>query len=342
MAHLASDLLQQLHSLPEQLVDVSPQDLHRVLVTPTLLHLKGKQNNTLFISVMLHGNETTGLLAVQALLKKYQSKVLPRNLSIFFGNVQAAREGQRRLDGQADFNRIWPGTEYEPCDETVMAQQVVDVMANRDLFASIDIHNNTGLNPHYGCINRLDPAYQQLATLFARFVVYFTRPKGVQSAAFAELCPAVTLECGRPEQSYGVKHAFDFIDSCLNLAELPQTPVHPQDIDLFHTVAQVKVKQHVRFSFSDADVALLLDKDLEKMNFFEVPAGTAIGMVNSSSTGLPIEARDEHGDDVSERFFELRNQELLFKRPTMPSMMTLNERVIKQDCLCYLMERLQG
>jgi len=341
MAHLTTELLQQIDQLPEGLLDISARDLHQVLPNPTLLHLPGKQNNTLFISVMLHGNETTGLFAVQTVLKKYQSKMLPRNLSIFFGNVHAAREGQRRLDGQADYNRIWPGTEFDACDETSMAQKIVNVMTDRNLFASVDIHNNTGLNPHYGCINRLDPAYQQLATLFARFVVYFTRPKGVQSAAFAELCPAVTLECGRPDQTYGVKHAADFIDSCLNLAELPQTPVHPQDIDLFHTVAQVKIKDHIAFSFKDTDVPLLLDRDLEKMNFFEVPAGTAIGKVNQAEI-LPLEARDEHGDDVSERFFELRNQELLFKRPTMPSMMTLNERVIQQDCLCYLMERLQG
>jgi hypothetical protein len=57
---------------------------------------------------------------------------------------------------------------------------------------------------------------------------------------------------------------------------------------------------------------------------------------------LPVEAKAENGEDVSERFFELRDGELMFKRPTMPSMMTLNERVIRQDCLCYLMERLQG
>jgi hypothetical protein len=341
MADLKQDLLQQLDSIPAGLLDSDARDLHQVLSGPTLLHLKGKQNNTLFLSVMLHGNETTGLLAVQQLLKKYQSRLLPRNLSVFFGNVEAARDGLRRRDDQADFNRIWPGTEYAPCAETRMAEIIVNTMADHNLFASVDIHNNTGLNPHYACINRLEPAYQQLATLFARFVVYFTRPKGVQSMAFAQLCPAVTLECGRPDQTYGVKHAYDFIDSCLNLSELPDHPVHPQDIDLFHTVAQVKVRPDVAFSFDDSDVVLQLDRDLEKMNFFEVPAGTALGRVNSNSF-LPVEAWDENGDDVSHRYFELRDDELMFKRPTMPSMMTLNERVIKQDCLCYLMERLQG
>lgn len=341
MANLSSSRLQQLDAIPDGLLDCAPTELLQILEKPTLLHLKGKQNNTLFISVMLHGNETTGLFAVQSLLEKYQSRMLPRNVSIFFGNVQAAAQGLRRLDHQADFNRIWPGTEYNACPETEMAQQIVNIMAGHNLFASVDIHNNTGLNPHYACINRLDPAYQQLATLFARFVVYFTRPKGVQSAAFAELCPAVTLECGRPDQTYGVKHAADFIDSCLNLSELPTHPVHPQDIDLFHTVAQVKIRPEINFSFNEPDVPLQLDPDLEKMNFFEVPAGTALGKVNGS-LALPVEAKDENGEDVSERFFELRDSELMFKRPTMPSMMTLNERVIKQDCLCYLMERLQG
>lgn len=341
MADLKQDLLQQLDAVPAGLVDCAASDLHRVLPQPTLLHLKGKLSDTLFLSIMLHGNETTGLLAVQALLKKYQSRMLPRNLSIFFGNVEAARDNVRRLDGQADFNRIWPGTDYAPCAETEMARQIVATMADRNLFASVDIHNNTGLNPHYACINKLEPAYQQLATLFARFVVYFTRPRGVQSMAFAQLCPAVTLECGRPDQTYGVKHAFDFIDSCLNLSELPTQPVHPQDIDLFHTVAQVKIRPEINFSFQQADAALQLDQDLEKMNFFEVPAGTALGRV-SDNGALPVEARDENGEDVSERYFELRDSELMFKRPTMPSMMTLNERVIKQDCLCYLMERLRG
>jgi hypothetical protein len=31
---------------------------------------------------------------------------------------------------------------------------------------------------------------------------------------------------------------------------------------------------------------------------------------------------------------------LSIKRSTMPSMLTLDEHVIKQDCFCYLMERL--
>jgi len=332
--------LKQYDFLPEGVLDATPELLVNHLPQPALIHLSGKQAAPLFVSVLLHGNEPTGLLAIQALLKKYQNRSLPRSMSIFFGNVQAAGEGLRRLNGQPDYNRIWPGTELPDSPETRMAQDIVDVMRARNVFASVDIHNNTGLNPHYACINKLDHRFLQLASLFGRLVVYFTRPKGVQSAAFAELCPAVTLECGKPGQLHGVEHALEYLNSCLNLSGLPDHPVHEQDIDVYHTVAQVKVADSVKFSFQEPESDLLLDPDIERMNFNEISAGTVLGKVNGSLS-MPLIALDERGLDISTRFFEIQGGELSVIRKTMPSMLTLDERVIRQDCLCYLMERLQ-
>ncbi|PKM13567.1 MAG: peptidase M14 [Gammaproteobacteria bacterium HGW-Gammaproteobacteria-3] len=332
--------LAQPDALPDGLLDAKPSEIHDLLTRPTLVHLPGKQAAPLFISVMLHGNEPVGLLALQALLKKYQGQTLPRALSIFFGNTEAAVRCLRRLEHQPDFNRIWPGTDLPPSPETFMAEQIVNTMAYRKVFASIDIHSNTGLNPHYACINKLDDRFLQLASLFGRLVVYFIRPKGVQSAAFAKICPAVTLECGRPGQQNGVQHALDFIDTCLHLTEFSKHPVRHQDIDLYHTVAQVKIADAISFSFEQTHADLLLDKDLERMNFNEIPAGTFWGKVNNTQT-LPLLALDETGQDVSTDFFSIQHDELLINRNTMPSMLTLDERVIRQDCLCYLMERVQ-
>ncbi len=336
---MKSSRVMQLHAIPKGLLESSPKDLQTILTEPTLIHLNGVQTKPLFISVLLHGNEPTGFLAVQALLKKYQDRPLPRALSIFFGNITAAHKGVRRLDGQADYNRIWPGTLLAECPETQMASDIVAIMTQKSLFASIDIHNNTGLNPHYSCINKLEAQFLQLATLFGRFVVYFTRPKGVQSAAFAEHCPAVTLECGRPGQQYGVDHALEFIESCLNLTALPDHPVHQQDIDLFHTVAQVCVHNDVDFSFHRQDADLLLNEDLETLNFTEIPTGTVFGRAQHNFNS-PVIAKNEDGLIVTDRFFSVQHGRLTINRPTMPSMLTLDEKVIKQDCLCYLMERL--
>ena len=57
-----------------------------------------------------------------------------------------------------------------------MMRDVVAQMRLRRVFASIDIHNNTGSTQHYACVNRLDPPFLHLATLFSRTVVYFRRP----------------------------------------------------------------------------------------------------------------------------------------------------------------------
>lgn len=332
--------LQQITTYPEKLLNCAAQDLHTIFPQPTLLHLSGKNLHPLFISVLLHGNETTGFLAVQRLLKKYTQQILPRSISIFFGNTQAAEQGLRRLDTQADYNRIWPGTDNPMCAATIVAQEIVDIMRSKKVFASIDIHNNTGLNPHYACINKLDNRYLQLANLFARLTVYFIRPLGVQSAAFAELCPAVTLECGRPGQQHGTDHAFEYLNACLHLNELATYPVHPQDIDLFHTTAQVKITEGISFSFNDTHTDLLFNKDLERMNFTEITANTSLAIVNQDSI-MPLRAIDELGKDVTDKFFTINNKQLKIKRKTMPSKLTLDERVIRQDCLCYLMERIK-
>jgi succinylglutamate desuccinylase len=288
----------------------------------------------------LHGNEPTGFQAVQLLLQKYKGKPLPRSLSLFFGNITAARHNVRRLDEQPDYNRIWPGTEAPECAETEMAREIVSIMKNRHVFASVDVHNNTGLNPHYACINKLDNRFLRLAALFGRLIVYFIRPKGVQSAAFAEICPAVTLECGRPGQQRGIDHALEFMDSCLHLTEFPPHSVPPQDIDLFHTVAQVKIQEQINFSFNQTEADLLLNDDIERLNFTEISPGTVFGTSKHDSI-MPLIARDEGGNNVTDVFFSVKNGRLQINRPTMPSMLTLDERVIRQDCLCYLMERIR-
>lgn len=328
-----------LNQLPDGLIESEAIALHQILPNPTLIHLPGRIEQPMFVSVLLHGNEHTGLLAIQALLKKYRDKTLPRSLSIFFGNVQAAKLAQRRLDNNPDYNRIWPGTEQPETPESRIAQQVVDEMQQRNAFISIDIHNNTGLNPHFACINSLEPNFLTLANLFGRLTVYFLRPKGVQSAAFAKICPAVTLECGKPGVQFGVEHALDYLDTCLHLTHLPDHPPAAHDIDLFHTVGLVKIREQISFSFDKNNVDLKLNTDLERMNFTEINVGTSFGTVNTN-TAMPLVCKDENGVDNTDNYFTLQNQQLVSRKAVMPSMLTLNEAVIRQDCLCYLMERI--
>jgi succinylglutamate desuccinylase len=332
-------MLNETDTLPDGLLDITAEELAELLGGPTLIHLPGRRPEPLFVSVLTHGNETTGFYAVQLLLQKYRNQELPRALSLFIGNVDAARLGQRYLDGQPDYNRIWPGTGHAGSAETRMLQRVVDSMRARAAFASIDIHNNTGINPHYACINRVDNQFLHLAALFSRTVVYFIRPLGVQSMAMSHVCPAVTIECGKPAHEYGMAHARDYVDACLHLQALPDHPVASNDVDLFHTVATVKIPEQVSFGFDDAAVDLRLLENIDHLNFRELSAGTPLGWLRDGAV-LQLEVRDDNDLDVQDRYFAVTDGCLVAARPFMPSMFTLDERIIRQDCLGYLMERL--
>jgi hypothetical protein len=332
-------MLNEIENLPEGLLDASVGSLAALLGGPTLMHLPGRRPQPLFVTVLAHGNESTGFYALQALLKRYRDQELPRALSVFIGNVDAAAEGQRFLSGQADYNRVWPGTEQQDAPEALMMQQVVDSQRARKVFASIDVHNNTGINPHYGCINRVDNQFLHLASLFSRTVVYFIRPLGVQSMAMSCVCPAVTIECGKPDHEYGTAHACDYMDACLHLSELPQHPVASHDVDLFHTVATVKIPADISFGFDEGVADLQLVRNIDHLNFRELPAGTPLGRIRPGAA-VRLDVSDDNNQSVYDRYFSIEDNTLLTARPLMPSMFTLEEKIIRQDCLGYLMERL--
>ena len=332
-------MLSERDTLPEGLLEVSVEGLEALLGGPTLIHLPGRRPEPLFVTVLAHGNESTGFYAVQSLLQSWSEKELPRALSVFIGNVTAATRSQRYLDGQADYNRVWPGTENTEAPEAHMMQQVVDCMRERKAFASIDLHNNTGINPHYACINRVDNQFLQLASMFSRTVVYFIRPLGVQSMAMSYVCPSVTIECGKPGHEYGVEHARDYLDACLRLHELPEHPVASHDVDLFHTVAVVKIREDISFSFADEPVDLQLVGNVDHLNFRELPAGTQLGWLKKPGLNV-LEVCDDNGQEVADHYFTVDGQDLITARAFMPSMFTLDKKIIRQDCLGYLMERL--
>lgn len=95
--------------IPNGLLETEPSALHTILHGPTMFRLEGERDDTLFVSTLLHGNEPTGFLALQKLLKQFQDKKPPRNLLVFLGNIEAAKENVRHLESQPDYNRIWNG-----------------------------------------------------------------------------------------------------------------------------------------------------------------------------------------------------------------------------------------
>lgn len=329
-------MLKETDMLPEGLLEAEPTELLQLLGSPTLIHLHGEKTEPLFISTLLHGNETTGFFAVQRLMKEYQNKPLPRSVSIFIGNVEAAAAGQRRLDSQPDYNRVWPGTHHDDCAETDMMKTVANIMRKKKAFASIDIHNNTGLNPHYACVNILNSHCIQLAGMFGNTVVYFTNPKGVQSAAFSDFCPSVVLECGQSGQADGITHSVRYLQAVLNTDRLSSE--HPAHINLFHTVARVTVPETFSLG-TDNNTDIHLSEELENMNFEQLGKGSIFARLKPESNAHLV-VTNESSEDVTGEFFDVEDSKVVLKKNATLSMYTTNERAIRQDCLCYLMEQI--
>ncbi len=331
-----SDLLEQYDYLPDGFLEATAETLHQVLHKPSLIHLQGNNSQPLFVCTLLHGNETTGFYAIQQLLRHYQGRDLPRSISIFIGNVKAAEAGVRRLDEQVDYNRIWPGTHQHYLAEAHLMQQVTDIMKQKNVIASIDIHNNTGKNPHYACINKLEKPFVALAGMFSNTLVYFSTPKGVQSAAFAEFCPSVTLECGLSGEREGAEHALRYLQAVLEVEDLDQ-PV-ADNLRLFHTVARVNIPEGYSFGFED-DATINLLPEIENYNFCELSEQTALATIEPGSSAY-LQAFDDDEREVGRDFFEYHDDMIVLKKAVMPAMLTMDTKIIRQDCLCYLMERI--
>ena len=187
--------LDHFQTLPPELERVSSRDVRTLYPNPAIIHLEGMRKDPVVMSVLLHGNEPVGWIALQKLQAWMKEHPLPRSLLIFIGNVAAAEANVRFLKNGRDFNRLWTLKGEGP--EMDLARQVHQHIRDARPFAVIDLHNNTGANPHYACIHNLNADSRQLASLFSPRAILTHNPPSMFSNAFADIARSITAECGQ-------------------------------------------------------------------------------------------------------------------------------------------------
>lgn len=332
--------LSRFDGIPESLLEVPARDLWRHLPGPSLFSIPGRDPRPLFVTVLLHGNEDTGWTAVQQVLQRHGAGPLHRRMLLFVGNIAAAKENLRTLDTQHDYNRAWPGTRYPESPEAALMQELIEAVAAEEPFASIDIHNNTGNNPHYGCVNLLDERNIHLARLFSRTVVFFTRPVGVQSAAMTKVCPAATVECGLPGSPASARHAAEFLDAALSLTHFPDHPVPDGDIDLLQTSVILRVPPDASFTYDDSDADFRFVPNLDRLNFSELAPGTRLGTLGACKNRRLIVVPGCDFNAEAESYIAYDDGDIVLARAAIPAMLTRDPRAVRLDCLGYLMHRI--
>ncbi len=335
-------MTKMLEQLPEGLLDLPAHQLHTRIDDHTLIHLDGKIQRPVFVSILQHGDEHTGWDALRDYLKNHLQHGLTRSLIILFGNIQAAALNRRKLPGQPDFNRRWPGKRI-PDDAIARRLRVItDKMRQANLFASVDIHNNSGRNPHYSGINRLEKPFLNLASLFSSRMIHFTSPDGIQSSAFSRFCPAITVESGLSGTADGREQTHTFLELLLTQTNLEKVPGILEHPEIYRVFASVKVRPDVPFRIgtgpsTDSD-EFVIKKDLDFLNFQRVEGGQVFGWTKGP---MPLLVEDQEGCDITCGWFAIEQDRVLLKHPAVPAMITQKPQAIMDDSLCYLMQPVQ-
>ncbi|MDE0054495.1 MAG: M14 family metallopeptidase [Gammaproteobacteria bacterium] len=318
---MSSGHLSTYNALPDGLLECPAAQLGDVLAGPTLFDLSGGRKGTLFLTVLQHGNETSGWDAVRALLGTGNAPPL----MLFVANVDAARQNVRKLPGGVDFNRAWEGGDSV---EAAIAEEVTARARAAKPLAAIDIHNNTGRNPPYSVVTRTDERSLGAAAAFAQRVIVIDHP-GVQTRRFSEFCTAVTVEVGTARDPTSVDRARAYLENAFRWREPPRAPA--QQLYIYRNLARVLI---------DGDDGAVTPRDeFEAFNFERAESGTVIADVRDSQG---LKAVDEHGADVTARYFRTTDGEVRLRRAVIPSMYTTDLRAARADCLCYLLEALPG
>lgn len=323
--------------LPAGLLDCHATELHDHLGGPSLIQLQGDAQPALFVSVLLHGNETSGWDGVRRYLK--ESGDLPRDIALFIGNTEAARAGMRALPTQPDFNRIWRDADGAG---GALASAVQAAIADQPFLASIDLHNNTGHNPYYSVVTDLEVHNLGLAYLFSDKAVYVEEPNTVLTRVFTGRCPAVALEVGPVGDPRCADRVYDYVKRCMELEAVPEAA--PDQFSLFRTRVRVHIQDEVSFCFEGDDAAegpapLVLTGGVEAVNFHILDRGTVFG-ASTLAVDQAFRVLDVNHQDVTAEYFEHDGEAILLKEDVVPAMYTTDPYVVRQDCLCYFMERM--
>ena len=319
------------HALSANVLDCTAAQLADVLRGPTLFDLGKPGKAPLFVSVLLHGNETSGWEAIRKLFSKYPELVNTSSILIFVGNVLSAQKGVRKLDGQPDYNRVWNGGSTP---EHKLAEDVIAYADSKKPWCAIDVHNNSGPNPHYSVITDLAPATRALASTFSSLAILAKQPPGTLTQAFSDLCTSITIEAGIPADPDSSERATALIRQLLSEGKLAEGS--PESLEIFDNFVRVTVEPEI----ANQDRTFPeLNPELDTFNFKCLPAGSLVCSLKDRSRG--IRANDVEQRDVTEDYFVVEDTEVRLRQDVIMSMYTRDPLIAVQDCICYFLKSIE-
>lgn len=310
--------------LARKILDLPAKELHRYIDGPTFFDLRTHGRQPFFVSVLLHGNETSGWEGLRQFRKDYPNS----SMLVFVGNVHAAAMGMRHLPHEQDFNRVWnqPPWVYE-IDELVLKTHP---------WCAVDIHNNSSPNPHYCVLTDLRDRTLALAKMFSNKVIFTNHTENILARNLAYQCPAVTVETGTVDDPLSSKRAYQLM---LKLSQLDGFPVEnlPPRVDDFEAYETLGIVRATKAT-NDLNDYPLFNPILEKHSFKTLKAGTRF--VDHLSSPWEISVENPATDQIlTDQFFDIQDSEVFLAQDVVLSMFTADPVLASQDCICYFLAR---
>lgn len=320
------------------------EDFLRSLGGPTWIECPGRVAGPPRVVVtLLHGNEPSGLRAVQTWLRAGEPPAVDTVLVV--ASVKTALTppsfSHRRLPGQPDANRCFRPPFLGEVGRT--AEELLQRLRRLAPQALIDLHNTTGANPAYGVGVQVDAPSLALTSLFAPRYMHSDLTMNALMEVGAEICPTVTIECGRAGDPLADEIARAGLSRFLGAPSLRLHEGASEPVEVLEQPHRVVIRPEVdlRFGPAPTDLPMLtIDPALESYNFRTLPAGTRVGWF--SGPEIPLEAQGAEGTDRAGELFELRGGVLRTARSMVPVMVTLDPVIARQDCLFYAMLGARG
>jgi hypothetical protein len=326
-------------SLPER-----DLDFLRQLGGPSLIRIPGRDSSRVrAASTLLHGNEPSGL---RAMLRYLRSGVVPAvDVVLFIGAVGTALcdppFSNRAIPGERDANRCWRAPWDTPQGE--IARQVLEHLRLVQPECLIDLHNNTGHNPAYGVAFQIGHAELSLVSLFADRAVHTPIELGTLVEGSVDICPSVTVECGRAGDPVADAVAWVGLERYLDWDVIDfEKPLVP--LMLLEEPVRISVREGTTLSFGDAPdpaAEVTISSDIDRHNFERLAPGSAIGWLQDAG-GWPLIAERANGVECSRELFEAEGGVLRTRRAFIPIMMTTDRRIALSDCLFYAVQPAAG
>ena len=308
-------------------LECEAKNLHALLENPTIFDLSNGYPAS-FISVLLHGNEVTGWDAIRRYISTQDMSKPCNSMVLYVGNVEAAATNQRLLAQQMDFNRIWCGGNRP---EHEHAEKVVGYLREIKPRFALDIHNNSGLNPHYSVITHATIDCLFHARKFSDIALLAPKPHSVITRRLNELCPSITIEVGLSGEQDSLDRTLEYLDYVAN--NDASTIERPNDLSVFRTIASMQIESSGSANFCTFPD---LNADLQRLNFSLVPAGTYL--TKTLNDDWTIKVYDNDDNDETQRYLDVNHSQVRFQQSVFMAMFTLNKQNAYQDCVCYFLE----